>query len=232
MNTSTTTQDSKNARDTGEPGKFVELFDLEWYQYFAISRAIGERPNPRLIYSDGSLQILVISRRHDWFGERLGQLVIAVAAGCGILWEDAATTTYECEEDEVAVEGDKTFYFGDHAKLMKGSVNIDLDSQPPPDLAIEVEVGHSANKALKVWGRLGVPEVWRIDPKKEQVRFFRRNDDGTYGTIDRSLGLPALTPNDVLDQLRLADSLGASEWFARLQDWVRDEVRPRLDRPS
>lgn len=213
-----------------EPGQFVELSNLGWDQYVAISEAIGERPNPRLIYCDRSLQILVISRRHDWFAERLGDFVKIVAGGCGIPWEDAGTSTYECEDDEVAVEGDKTFYLREHADLMKGSVNIDLDSQPPPDLAIEVEVSHSANKALKVWGRLGVPEVWRFDPKKERVAFLRCKEDGTYEPIEQSLGFPMLTPADVLEQLRLADSLGAGDWFMRLNDWVRDVIRPRLDR--
>jgi Uma2 family endonuclease len=74
-----------------------------------------------------------------------------------------------------------------------------------------------------------VPEVWRFDPLKDRVTFWRRKDDGTYEAIDRSLGLPGLTPADVLEQLRLADAIGAGEWFARLNEWVRNVIRPRLD---
>ena len=38
------------------------------------------------------------------------------------------------------LEGDRTFYLGDNAELMRGHQDIDLDVQPAPDLAIEVEV--------------------------------------------------------------------------------------------
>ncbi|WP_152050956.1 Uma2 family endonuclease [Tautonia marina] len=225
----TSTPTSNPPASAADPGQFVELVEIGWDQYVAISEAIGERPNPRLIYCDGRLEIVVTSRRHDWFAERLGDFVKIVAGGCGIDWEDAGTATYRRADEEVGVEGDKTFYLGAHAERMKGALDIDLDSQPPPDLAIEVEVSHSANQALKVWGRLGVPEVWRFDPMKDRVTFWRRKDDGTFEAIERSLGLPGLRPVDVLEQLRLADSIGAGEWFGRLNDWVREVIRPRLD---
>lgn len=213
-------------------GQFVELPNISWAQYVAISEAIGERPNPRLIYLDGSLEIVVTSRHHDWYAERLAQLTVEVASVCRIPWEDAGTATYQREKKEAAVEGDKTFYLGPNAEIMRGSVNIDLDTQPPPDLAIEVEVSHSANRAMKVWGRLGVPEVWRFDPQRDKIGFWKRREDGTYEPIDHSLGLPALTPADVLDQMKLAESLGSSEWFDQLRAWVRATVLPRLGEPK
>lgn len=215
-----------------EAGQSLELLDINWQQYTAIREALDDRTNLRFVYLDGSLEILVTSRRHDWHAERLGQLVIAVASGCGVLWEDAGTTTFRRQAKEAGIEGDKTFYLGANAERMKGSVEVDLETQAPPDLAVEVEVSHSANKAMEVWGRLGVPEVWRFDPVREKVGFWRRREDGTYEPIERSMGLPVLMPADVLEQLKLADSIGAAAWFARLNDWVRAVVLPRAERPA
>ena len=79
-----------------------------------------------------------------------------------------ARRRFDAKNMDAGLEGDKTFYFGEHAVLMRGPVDIDLDVQPPPDLAIEVEVSHSADAALVAWGRLGVPEVWRFQPKSSQ----------------------------------------------------------------
>ena len=93
---------------------------------------------------------------------------------------------------------------------MKGPVDIDLATQPPPDLAIEVEVTHRADVSMGVYGRLGVPEVWRFDVEHEKLTFWRRRDDGTYGAIPRSEALPMLEPSDILGQLRGADELGRS----------------------
>ena len=126
------------------------------------------------------------------------------------------------------VEGDKTFYFREKAAKMKGPKDIDLNVQPPPDLAIEVEVSHSAEDAVIVWGRLGVAEVWRFDPIAMECTFWgARNPDGTYDQIEHSLALPILTPADVVEQMQLADELGAGEWYAGLGRWVRRVIVPR-----
>jgi Uma2 family endonuclease len=110
---------------------------------------------------------------------------------------------------------------------MKGSRDIDLNVQPPPDLAIEVEVSHSAEDAVITWGRLGVAEVWRFDPIVMECSFWSRRVDGTYERIERSLAFPMLSPDDVVAQMRLADELGFGEWHSRLVRWVRRVIVPR-----
>jgi Uma2 family endonuclease len=201
------------------------LHRVNWDQYLAMSDALIDRHNPRMIYLDGSLTLLVTSRRHDWFAERLGQLVVAVAHASGILWEDSGQATYRREEVNAGVEGDKTFYFGEHARLMRGPQNIDLARQPPPDLTIEVELTHPADVAVTIWGRLGVPEIWRFDAEEMRVTFWRREDDGTYTVTDPSRVLPRLTSQAVLEQVRLADSLGSADWYAQLEQWARERFR-------
>jgi Uma2 family endonuclease len=212
-----------------DPDQSLVLHEVSWGQYITISDAFVDRHNPRMIYLDGSMTFLTTSRRHDWYADCLGDLVKAVAVCCGILLEGSGQATYRRDDLQGGIEGDRTYYFGDHAVLMRGSRNIDLSTQPPPDLAIEVEVSHPADRALATWGRLGVPEVWRINPVSWHAGFWRRQADGMYAPIENSIGLPALTPADVLDQMRLADELGWSGWYVQLGDWVRDVLVPRLD---
>lgn len=204
------------------------LHRVGWEQYLMIAEALPERRGLRMVYFDRRLTLLSPSHLHDWRAEHLGLLVVAVANGCGILWEAAGTTTYRRADVEVGVEGDKVYYFGANAERMKGPLEIDLSTQPPPDLVIEVEVSHSANDSVKVWGRLGVPEVWRLDARREAISFWLRRDDGTYHPIDRSISLPALTPADVSAQLRLAEDLGSARWSMQLAEWVRDVIAPRM----
>jgi Uma2 family endonuclease len=180
-----------------------------------------------MIYLDGRLTLLTKSRKHDWYAKRLSQLVVALADGLEITWEDAGGATYRREDIRAGVEGDETFYFGEHADLMKGARNVDLTAQPPPDLAIEVEVSHTADDAMDVWERLGVPEVWRFDPIAEDFGFWLRCDQGNYVRSARSGIFPMLTAVDLVDQMRLADQLGAKQWFSRLGAWVRKVVRRR-----
>ncbi len=208
--------------------RFFVLYGVEYDAYVTINDALGDGHAVRLIYVDERLTFLTASRRHEWNSERVGELVRAVATGAGLDWESAGSSTYRKKAKEVGVEGDLTFYFGAHALLMSGPVNIDLSTQPPPDLAIEVELTHPADDALLVYGRLGVPEVWRMDVNSWTLSFLLLREDGTYAASERGLALPWLSADDVLDQLRLAEAMSAGRWFARLNEWVRTTILPRI----
>jgi Uma2 family endonuclease len=212
-----------------DPGEEqVVLRRVTWDAYERLNDEVGEGRNPRMIYCDGELTIMTTTRKHDWYAERLGQMVVALASALRIPWEDAGQATFRRKDLNAGLEGDKTYYLAEHAKLMKGPLNIDLDVQPPPDLVIEVEVTHPADSPLTAWGRLGVPEVWRFDPVEEQFGFCRRCEDESYTLSQRSVPFPLLTTEDVLEQMRLADKLGASEWYEQLGDWTRSVILPRL----
>ena len=43
----------------------------------------------------------------------------------------------------------------------------------------------------------------------------------------RSAGLSPLEPNDVLDQLKLAEQPGFIRWYEQLDGWVRGTILPR-----
>ena len=194
---------------------------ISWCQYESVLLAFPEQAGLRITYLDGRLTLLSPKRRHEWHESTLGRLVGAVASGLGIEWEDAGHTTYRREDVGGGVEGDQTFYFGVNAETMRGPIDVDLSTQPPPDLAIEVEVTHSADDSIAVWGRLGVPEVWRLDVDRWTLVMGVRQSDGRYTPASRSAIFPELTPDDVLSQLRLAADLGTLHWYMQLDGWVR-----------
>jgi Uma2 family endonuclease len=212
---------------TVEEEQRLVLSAVPWQQYEAVLRAFPEQAGLRITYISGRLTLLSPTRRHDWYENALGRLVEAVASGFGIEWEASGHSTYRREDVDAGVEGDKTYYFGANAETMRGPVEVDLSTQPPPDLAIEVEVTHRADDSVSVWGRLGVPEVWRLDVDRGTLAFGARQADGSYAPAPRSVAFPELEPNDVMTQLRLAGQLGSSRWVAQLDGWVRNVLLPR-----
>jgi Uma2 family endonuclease len=215
------------APSTVEQEQRLVVGTMTWRQYEAALGAFQEQAGLRITFIEGRLTLLSPTRRHDWHAKALGRLVEAVANGLGIEWETAGHATYRRKDIEVGVEGDDTYYFGAHAELMRGPRDIDLATQPPPDLAIEVEVTHPADDAVAVWARLGVPEVWRLNTERWELTFGLRQGDGTYAPSPRSAGLPELEPGDVLAQLKLAEQLGSSRWYAQLDGWVRGTLLTR-----
>ncbi len=208
-------------------GQSLVLDGLSWDSYVAINDALTGRPSLRMHYHSGRLVIVVTSRRHDWYAETLGHIFRAVATAFELDWEEAGRATYRRADSRVGAEADETFYLGEHAELMAGPTDVDLATQPPPDVVIEVELTHSADDALMTWGKIGVPEIWRFDPNRWRFVFCHRQEDGTYQEDAKSWALPALTATDVLEQLKQADMLGKARWFASLTDWARAVIVPR-----
>jgi len=223
---STVTPEVETQADTGE--QHLVLYGVDWNQYVAINEALPDRSGLRLIYIDGSLTFLTLSRRHDWFEDCFDKIIMVVSLHCGIEHEAAGSATLRAENETVGVEADRAYYFGPHAAIMRGPVDIDLSTQPTPDLAIEVEVANPADKAIATYARLGVPEVWRFDARRKVLTFLVLGPDGAYQHASRSRCLPLLGPEDVVGQLRLAEETDSfSRWFAQLNEWVRTTILPR-----
>lgn len=203
------------------------LDPISWSKYEAILNAIGDQPKLRATYLDGRLTLSSPTRRHDWSEKAVGRLVEAIAEGFEIVYEVSGHTTYRLEAKKGGVEGDQAYYFGANARRMSGPVDVDLSTQPPPDLAIEVEATHPADDSVEVWGRIGVPEVWRLKVDQETLWFGVRQPDGSYQLAPRSLVFPFLEPADVLGQLRIAGRLGWAGWVRQLGDWVDTTLLPR-----
>jgi Uma2 family endonuclease len=215
--------------DRSDGDQRVDLRNIPWDLYVALNDAAGEKPGCRMIYAQGRLTFLTTSRKHDWFAERLANLVQTLARRLKIPWQDAGQATYRSAEQDVGIEGDKTFYFHDHAVQMRGSVDIDLTVQPPPDLAIEVVVAHPANTAMLSWGRLGVPELWIYIPRRETFGIWIRNEAGSYVEAAQSLAFPGLDSAELLDRMRKADAMDLSSWLDELDVWA--EVFARKQKP-
>ena len=200
----------------------LDLGGISWDRYTRIADAIPDHAGTRTIFLDGRLTFMTTSRRHDALADALSDLVKAVAVGTRVGFAVGGRATYRQSEQGAGVEGDQTFYFGENARRMRGNINIDLATQPPPDLAIEVEVANPAELSIAAWGRLGVPEVWHFKVDSWTLTFLSRQADGSYLPSARSLGLPTLTPEDVTAQLRISEEIDTSDWYEALRNWVRE----------
>jgi len=78
---------------------------------------------------------------------------------------------------------------------------------------------------MQLYAALGVPEIWRFRPRRRQL-WFGCLQEGTYVEIVRSLALPMLTPELVLEGLNLGAGLPESEWDPLLRSWVQGRLSP------
>ena len=199
--------------------------NVEWEVYGRL-RDDPANDHLRMTYLDGDLTIMSPQLVHDLDSRRFFIVILAVAKAWRIQMLAVGTTTLR-RKGRVNVEGagkepDEGFYFGGDAGRIRGKTDLDLAIDPPPSLSIEVDNTVDSKAALVTYARIRVPEVWRYDARNRTLWFGRLAGDG-YEEIDRSLGLPRLTPGLVLEAVQAARTACRDEleWHDWLDAWAR-----------
>jgi Uma2 family endonuclease len=138
--------------------------------------------------------------------ELAAELVRALLDAGRLDYEALGSTTWDREELLKAIEADKCYYIRSVTNI-KDHEKVDLTIDPPPDLAIEVEVNSSALDKLGIYAALRVPEVWRIG-EDASLRMLRRNPTGGYDAVTESTEVPGATVALIEPQLKLLRPVG------------------------
>ena len=68
-------------------------------------------------------------------------------------------TTLNRADLEHGAEPDSCYYI-QHVHQIEGR-HVDLATDPPPDLIIEIDISSPSSRRIDIYKQLGVPEVWR-----------------------------------------------------------------------
>ena len=99
------------------------------------------------------------------------------------------------------------------------NASLDLTVDPPPDLAIEVDISRSSIDKLGIYADLGVPELWFYDGQSLVVRRLQRRPlcrAGYERRISRSLDL-----KEVERFIGRVEQSGEIAWIRSFRDWVK-----------
>ena len=102
---------------------------------------------------------------------------------------------------------------------MNGRLEVDLKRDPPPDLAIEVDLRPYLMNKLVVYAGLGIPEVWCYDGI--EVEMFVLQTDGNYSKVENSAALPFRTAADLKRFLDLVSEMKEHALIREVRKWAR-----------
>lgn len=208
--------------------RFV-LHGMSWQGYETMLGLLGDRP-VRVTYDRGSLELMSPSQHHERFKTLVGILVQALTEELDIACIGAGSTTWRREDLDRGLEPDECFYLFDHAERSRGR-SIDLATDGPPDLAVEIDITHSSLDRQGIYAALGVPEVWRFDGS--QLRMYRLRADATYDEVGASPHFPFLPADEAARRLREGATMVDSRWGRQVREWVRNDLAPRYhERPD
>ena len=160
---------------------------------------------------------------HEKYGYLLGRIIDILTEELDISMVALGSTTLRREAVGGGLEADRTFYLA-NARHLTGVVHLDLETIPPPDLAIEVEITSSILNKLSIYAALRVPELWRHDG--QALRVFLLQADGTYAESPTSRAFPFLPMPALSRKLREVDPTNDTRWAKGLRAWVREVVAP------
>lgn len=202
-----------------EMGQYLRLSGVDWQTYSRLLYVFAERPAIRLTYDRGELEILSPRLEHDDAGRILGGLVFALTEELALPLKRGGSTTLRRRLKQRGVEADECFWIA-NAHRMAGRRRLNLRTDPPPDLAIEVDVTHSSLDRFAIYAALKVPELWRLDG--DTLTFHVLGEDGTYTTADRSRAFPQVAPADLFSFLQQARQAGDENVVTRqFREWIR-----------
>jgi len=148
------------------PGQRLIIKDVTWQEFEAILEDLGNHRPARIAYNKGILEIRMPSPEHEVDKELIGDMVKILLEELEIDCECFGSTTFKSQEMNSGVEPDQCFYVKNH-ELMRGKRRVDLSVDPPPDLAIEVDV--TSKTQLDAYADLGVTELWRFEKSHLQI---------------------------------------------------------------
>jgi Uma2 family endonuclease len=183
------------AASTLSPGHCLRLSNVDWRTYTRVLRTFADRPGIRVTYDQGEMEIMSPTLAHDddtWF---LGHLVIILTEELDLPLKHGGSTTLRRRLKQRGIEADACFWIA-NAHRMKGRRRLDLRRDPPPDLAIEVDVTNSSLDRLGIYGALRVPEVWRLD--SGVLTFHVLGTNKKYLTASVSRSFPLIAPADLV----------------------------------
>jgi Uma2 family endonuclease len=188
-------------------GALLRLPNVAWDEYEHLLTQMEIYPGHRLSYDRGRLDIMSPKRDHEAYKFFIGSVVELLAEEKQIDIEPSGTTTLRRKKLEIGAEPDESFYIQNAARVVD-HLETNLETDPPPDLVIEIDTTNESLHKFKIYAALGVPEIWRYDGR--QAHFYSLAGDG-YEKIQNSLAFPVLTTADLTRYLEQRKTEGHSK---------------------
>jgi Uma2 family endonuclease len=193
---------------------------ISWETYERILDEIGET-HLRVTYQRGRIEFMTISFEHDHLGEWIGKLILFVAIELKYPLCSGGSTTLKLALEKVGLEPDRCYWI-EHEPHMRDKKKWNATTDPPPDLAVEIDISSDWLDRLEIYATLKVPEVWRFDG--ETLRVLVLGSNGKYKERVRSRTFPSL-PMDGF--ARFVKKLGSAEEISLIRqftEWLRENV--------
>ena len=195
------------------------LQGIRWETYQALASDLSENASQKLAYDQGILEIMTPLPEHEVNKRFLGRIVETTTEVLGLEVCSLGSTTWSREDLHRGIEPDESYYITNES-LIRGKLDFDLNIDPAPDLAIEVDITSSSLERLNIYASLGIGEVWRFNGEDLLIYVLQ---EGVYQIQERSQVLPVLTKSEMLKFLQRRGEMGENALLREFRQWLQSQ---------
>lgn len=192
---------------------------ISWDEYEELLDAVGEASGLRISYSDGTLQIMTLSQQHEQYSMLLQRIVSLLSSSRRIRILFYGSTTIRKKKKQKGVEPDGCFYV-QNARLVGTKDEIDFNTDPPPDIVVEIDLHHDSISKFPIYAALGVPELWRF--YEDSLTIYRLEGE-QYQPSEASQALPLLTGSLLTQFLRRSVKEDQYDILLAFEEWLKTQ---------
>lgn len=201
------------------PGQNLLLKDISWSIFENLLAELGEERSTRLSYSQGMLEIMAPLAVHESDKKIIGNFVEVLLEELNIDFWALGSTTFKNEKISKAVEPDECFYI-QNAVNIRGKERIDLTIDPPPELAIEIDI--SSRTHFDNYEKLGVKELWRYNGETLEINVLT---EGCYLKTQTSYHFPQLAIFETIPHYVKKSKLeGRNATMKAFRLWINEQI--------
>lgn len=199
----------------------VIMTGVSWQTYERLLADFRDSHAARMAFDQGTLEIMAPSFAHERPLHLIVQIIEIIAEVHNMDMVSAGSTTFKRENLGRGFEPDASFYI-QHAGDVRSHAAIDVVSDLPPDLVIEIDITHPSLDKLPIYAAIGIPEVWRYAEQRSTI--YRHHADG-YTVEDSSTVLPGVTSHQVTQLVEMGYELPRPTWLLHVRAWAEGQLQ-------
>lgn len=199
---------------------WVLLHGLSWQQFENLLRDLGDHRTARLAYCDGTLEIMTPLPEHEYFKQSISIAIEDIAETLEQKYESYGSTTWRRQVKQAGLEPDHCFYFQNEARI-RGKLDFNLNQDPPPDLALEIDITSKSLDRFPIYARLGVPELWCYDDGVLHIYFLQEE---IYVEREHSTIFPQIDVRQLPQMIADHREQGRLALRKAVRAWVRSQL--------
>jgi Uma2 family endonuclease len=196
------------------------LYNISWQTFEALLQDTGEDRGSRFAYDCGTLEIMTPLFEHENPKSNFGNFIVALAEELGLEIKSAGSTTLKRKIVKRGIEPDNCYYI-QNEPAVRGRQELDLETAPPPDLAIEIDITSSSVNKFGIYSALSVPELWRYNGR---VLKFYQLVEGEYVECEFSIAFPLISVTDMSRFIEQSKTSGEIALLKSFRAWVREKI--------